>query len=114
MSIHEASRCVDTTPASGQLGTTEATLYTVPALRQTRMVGIIVSNKSATHTNTLSLFIRREGTVTSIRVCYVDLSPGDTAYVTLGRLIGGDMIRGMGSYAEECDYYITPEEELVT
>lgn len=114
MSIHEASRCVDTTPASGQLGTTEDTLYTVPALRQTRMMGIIVSNKSTNHTNTLSLFIRREGSAASVRVCYVDLSPGDTAYLTLGRLSEGDMIRGMASYAGECDYYITPEEELVT
>jgi hypothetical protein len=105
------NRLVATVPACGQLGASEATLYTVPALARAARVRVVLSNIHATHTNTVSVYYRRYGETTSQRVGYFVLGPGEAAIGQLGPLAAGDMIRGMTTAPAEVDYLITCDQE---
>lgn len=105
------SRLVATEPAQGQLGATEATLYTVPALARAARVRVVLNNSHATNSNTVSIYYRRYGETTSRRIGYFVLAAGETAAGELGPLAAGDMLRGMATNAANVDYLITCDQE---
>ena len=70
---------------------------------------IRVSNVSEEHEPGKPVLAAGEGT--AWRIAYVSLDPGDTLYVDTGRLPAGTAVRGMATYANECDYWIGDEQE---
>jgi hypothetical protein len=96
--------------ASGQLGASKATLYTVPGSTQTIIKSITLVNTDSV-TRTVNLYINTAGT--SRRVSPKDLSLPAGAMFELDRVItleAADLIEGDASSAAVVDYAISGAE----
>jgi hypothetical protein len=91
--------------ADGQLGASEATLYTVPANCTAYIKTIALSNRGAA-ANVVQLYIQHDGGA-SRRVYYKSLAATDTERVTDPiTLEAGDLLRGEAGTAAEVDYAV--------
>ena len=99
--------------ADGQLGTSEASLYTVGTRKYAKILSIILTN---THSSaiTVRIFVKPTGG-TSRQIAAQDLSLAAGENVVLEypfALSAGDAIRGLASTAAKVDYYISGSEEI--
>ena len=96
--------------ADGQLGSSEAVLYTVPAGKLAYVKSITCTNTGAGN-NTVTLLVRLDG-ANSRRLVRVTLQADDNlAYTEALTLEAGDEIRGYATNAAEVDYVISGGEE---
>lgn len=94
--------------ASGQLLSSKATLYTVPASTTTPVKSISVVNTGMGN-NVVYLYVNPAGTSRSI--FGGTLASGDQLYMNdVHALESGDLIEGYATNAAQCDYVISGAE----
>lgn len=96
--------------ADGQLGATEAAIYTVPA-STTAYVRVIICQNTGGGNNTVQLWMRPSGG-TSRRIVYVTLKANETfVFDDPLALDAGDSIRGAATNAAQVDFSVYGAEE---
>lgn len=91
--------------AQGQLAAAEATIYTVPAASKTGILHLNVFNTEAVTARIVYIYVQRSGG-TSRRVWQETLIATGSAWLDLGPLSAGDLVRAYASAANVVNYLL--------
>ena len=92
--------------AQGQLAAAEATIYTVPASGKTGILHLNVFNTEAATARIIYVYVQRSGG-TSRLVWQATLIATGSAWLDIGPLSAGDLVRAYASAANVVNYLLT-------
>jgi len=92
--------------AQGQLAVAEATIYTVPASSKTGILHLNVFNTEAVTARIVYIYVQRSGG-TSRLVWQATLAASGSAWLDIGPLSAGDLVRAYASAANVVNYLLT-------
>jgi hypothetical protein len=92
--------------AQGQLAAAEATIYTVPAASKTGILHLNLFNTEAATARIVYIYVQRSGG-TSRLVWQATLVATGSAWLDIGPLSAGDLLRACASAANVVNYLVT-------